>query len=227
MNRIFDFSAQNLKESGIVVFLFLNVLFYGLLGAESKNKLGEKEFQISVVGVLKKRFPNETIRKAEDEQSVYINEIEYSLFNLYKFYLTASENEEKLIFRHFEKALRMTEVHSKTSLSWEKAKTILMSQIVRQTYAKENRIFQGRTFGNSLVVAYVLNYKEGHRYVLEEDRSSWKVSEEEMFQNAIVNLDRISQNAKIVESSSESLRSIRIILTMRPEFFCQRFKNGL
>ncbi|TGM61557.1 hypothetical protein [Leptospira adleri] len=46
MSRTFDFGSEKMKRSGTIVLLFLGVLFYGSLGAESKNKLGEKEFQM-------------------------------------------------------------------------------------------------------------------------------------------------------------------------------------
>ncbi|TGK21808.1 DUF1444 family protein [Leptospira kmetyi] len=225
------FKTNFVKKIRIFIFLILVVSF----GAESqsKDKLGEKEFQNLVIAVLEKRFPNEKIRKTEDRQRIYINEIEYILSNLYKIYQTAAGNEEELIFNHFEKALRMTENRPKSALSWEKAKTILMPQIIRRDYANENRIFPGRSFGNGLVVSFVVNYKEGYRYVLEEDPTSWKVSEEEMFRNAIINLDRISRDVKIVEVRPgifavrmfDSYDATRILLPKLRKRLVKRFGN--
>ncbi|WP_165783221.1 DUF1444 family protein [Leptospira barantonii] len=203
------------------------------LDAESKNKLDEKEFQSLVITVLAKRLPQTKIRKADDKTAVYINEIEYSLSNLYRLYQTSTGNDEELIFNHFEKSIRMAEDQPKSALSWEKAKTILMPQIIRQEYAKENRIFSGRIFGSDLVVSYVLNYKEGYRYVLEENQTSWNVSEEELFRNAVDNLDRISRNVKFLKVNSgilairmqDSYDASRILLPKLRERIAKRLGN--
>ncbi|TGM01130.1 DUF1444 family protein [Leptospira barantonii] len=214
--------------------IFVVLLTFCLsLGAESKIKFDEKEFQNLVVTVLEKRISDVNVRKADDKRAVYINEIEYSLSNLYRLYRTSTGNDEELIFDHFEKAIRMTENQPKSALSWEKAKTILMPQIIRQEYAKENRIYQGRIFGNDLVVSFVLNYKDGYRYVLEENQTSWNVSEEELFRNAIDNLDRISRNVKFLKVNSgilairmqDSYDATRILLPKLRERIAKRLGN--
>lgn len=217
----------------IRIFVFLILFLCVALDAESKNKLDEKEFQSLVITVLAKRLPQTKIRKADDKTAVYINEIEYSLSNLYRLYQTSTGNDEELIFNHFEKSIRMAEDQPKSALSWEKAKTILMPQIIRQEYAKENRIFSGRIFGSDLVVSYVLNYKEGYRYVLEENQTSWNVSEEELFRNAVDNLDRISRNVKFLKVNSgilairmqDSYDASRILLPKLRERIAKRLGN--
>lgn len=232
------FTSIRMKKTWIIILFFLSVLliFAVVLGAESKSssKLDEKEFQNLVVKVLEKHFSSAKIRKGENEQIIYINKIEYSLSNLYRTYLRETKNnEETLILDHFEKAARMTENHSQSVLSWTIAKTILMPQIIRREYAKENRIFQGRTFGNNLVVSFVLNYKDGYRYVLEEDPNSWNVGEEEMFRAAVYNLDRMSGKVTILEVNSgifairkyDSYDAARILLPKLRERFVKLLGN--
>ncbi|WP_167482334.1 DUF1444 family protein [Leptospira yasudae] len=214
--------------------LVLLIFFVSLVTEpKSSDKVDEKGFRDLVMNVLERRFPKLRIERGDLEQTIYINKIEYNLSNLYRIYLQDVGDDEELIVLHFEKAVRMTTNHSEFGLSWEKAKKKIMPQIIRQEYAKANRIFQGRTLGNGLVVSFVLNYKDGYRYILEENKNSWMVAEEEMFRNAIENLDRVNRNVRIVEvgpgivavSMYDSYDAARILLPKFRERLVQRLGN--
>lgn len=162
------------------------------------------QLQDEALAVLRNDYPNRSFSKGSSADVIVMADVEFGLQNLLSKLcagpLSASERSEE-IRRHFATMMKMTEQSAPTRpLNWKEAKGIVTLQLMKEDYVrpfKGKRVLVTRPFIPGVLLAVVLNQKDGYGYVREEDREHWQISESMLYESALQNLDQITANAKL------------------------------
>lgn len=162
------------------------------------------QIQNEALSILKKDYPNRSFSKGTSVDVILMDEVEFGLQNLLSKLclssLSASERKDE-IRRHFAAMMKMTEQSEPSRpLTWHEAKEVVALQLMKEDYVrpfKGKHVLVTRPFIPNVLLAVVIDQKDGYGYVREEDRERWQVSEAMLFERAIQNLDQLTANAKL------------------------------
>ncbi|MEK7724877.1 MAG: DUF1444 family protein [Acidobacteriota bacterium] len=201
-----------------------------------KTDLDEKNaFRSKVIEVLEKKFPEYTFTEGEDLDQIKVAEITLGLTNLRaKFLLTSqtSNDLEGLIEEQFSTLPKTFEFAAKfeEKESWEKVKSLVMPQIMPVEYASQ---FNSMSFplGDEVLIGCVIDDEKAYRYIIKSDLENWQVSAEEVYQEAIKNLEEKSVGIEmtvvplptglVVVNTMDSFDAARILLPNLRKFFAE------
>lgn len=180
---------QPIFHLAIIFFISVNSILL------AKTKLDEKGFQEWIIPILRRHFSKADIQKDNDPKVVRINGDKYGLTNIYRIYLESEALAESTIIDHFNRARLARDKQDVNT--WKAAKNLIRPQIIPQDYAEEYKFFGIRNIGKDLVVAYVLDMHQGYQYVSREDQAKFSITESEMFETAVTNLETASKGMEI------------------------------
>ncbi|GAA5172993.1 DUF1444 family protein [Viridibacterium curvum] len=101
---------------------------------------------------------------------------------------------------HFQAVMQSLKVReAKAPHEWKEAKEALFPQLMPSDYLKllKEKALITRSFVAGVELAVVVDTKDGYGYVRDEDRARWKVSENELFDAALKNLNEKKGGTKL------------------------------
>ena len=145
-----------------------------------------EKFRKRVLEFAVAQYPGTSIRAAEDEEVIIVNDVRIGLQNLKsKFHQSDRSHEafEALVGEHISLALEdQVEV-----LDFETVRSQLKPQIMPPEFAVRAPIISF-PLGKSLAIGVVMDGDKGYSYIRTEDANRWKQSDERLLSVAIANL---------------------------------------
>lgn len=174
--------------------------------AASACDLTPRQLQKESLAILRKEYPERKFSAGSDDNVILLGKAELGLDNLYNKLCSESltaDQRGKQIRRHFANIVAMVDAHeAKQPQSWADAKEMISLQLAPQSYLQpliEKTKLIHRPFTPGIMMAVVLDAGDGYGYVRREDREQWKVSEADLFDQALRNLERSARDITLHE----------------------------
>lgn len=187
-----------------IAFLAMQSTCNGAL-AQQPCAISPAQLQVEALNVLRKNFPERRFEPSNLSAVIKMENTEIGLQNIRaRLCLTPniSERERQTILEeHFKlqiPTLQRTEELSK--LGWVDAQRKVTIQLMSSDYLipfGKEKILASIPFVEGIYMGIVIETPTGYFYVREQDRLRWKISEKELFEIALRNLDLNHSNVKL------------------------------
>lgn len=163
------------------------------------------QFQSEALAFLKKEYPKQQFTLGQSVDVIQTGKTELGLQNLRSKICQANPplNEilrQQEIRTHFQSTMQLVRIQEpKAPQTWGEAKADVYPQLMPSDYLRlfKRQVLVSRSFVLGVELAVVLDRKDGYSYVREEDRNRWKVSEKELFETAMKNLNEKKGGTKL------------------------------
>lgn len=174
----------------ILVFLFFQS-FYAMAGAMDKS-----QFQSKVYEYLKSNYSGYSFEMGATADVIKLGEIEIGLQNIYNTYSKESLDRKQLdllLADHFSRLLpQILNQDSDSLVPWVEAKSKVRPQLAPKEYLDRLALVSD-TLDEKVIIACVIDSENGYKYVTAEDLREWNISQKELMDQAISNLDQASK----------------------------------
>lgn len=165
-----------------------------------------RQLQKESLAILTKDHPTRTFKAGAEENLIRMGDVELGLDNLYTNICSeplTPQRREAQIRKHFKTIIALVdEQEARQVQTWDAAKNQVFPQLASQSYLQkfvDKMQLAYRPFTTGVVLAVVLDAPDGYRYVRVDDREKWKVSEAELFDQALRNLERTARDISLHE----------------------------
>jgi len=164
------------------------------------------QFQSEALAFLKKEYPKQQFVQGQSVDVIRMGETELGLQNLRSKICQANPPlngilRQREMRAHFKAMMQLLKAREpKVPHTWSEAKGTVYPQLMPSDYLRsfnKGRALVTRSFVPGVELAVVLDGKDSYGYVREEDRLRWKVSEKELLEAAMKNLDEKKGGTKL------------------------------
>lgn len=164
------------------------------------------QFQSEALAFLKKEYPKQQFAQGQSVDVIRMGETELGLQNLRSKICQANPPlngtlRQQEMRAHFKAMMQLLKAREPKVLhTWSEAKGTVYPQLMPSDYLRsfnKRRVLVTRSFVPGVELAVVLDGKDSYGYVREEDRIRWKVSEKELLEAAMKNLDEKKGGTKL------------------------------
>lgn len=180
------------------VFILMFLFSCGIeIGNATECNLSYSQLSTEALEVLRKKFPERKFEIGAAPDVIRMGEVEFGLQNL-RSKLCASPNLSKPkrydeLVAYFTNTVPTVEnSQAGLSISWTAARNKLRVQFMHADYLRPfegKKVLVSRLFVPDVYIAVVLDQPTGYVYIREEDRIRWKVTEKELFETGLKNVD--------------------------------------
>lgn len=191
----------------------------------------QRALQARVLSVLLELHPDKNFSKADDPLIVNQDDQKFGLTNIRANFLLSSGSDSDLreiVSKHFENVFSGLGQIEKDELAWEKAKPLLMPQLMPKEFL-ENISLVSFPMGEQILLGFVIDSEKAYRYVSKGDVERWGINEDEIYSVSIDNLkDRSNGIAAdaypgpdglVVVNTMDGFDAVRIMLPELRESF--------
>jgi uncharacterized protein YtpQ (UPF0354 family) len=200
---------------------------------KSSNEDEQRSLQSRVLAILADIYPDKSFSRTTDPLTINLSDRTLGLTNVQANFLLSSQSDSDLreiVREHFDNVfagLDQLDQIDREDLDWEAARALLMPQLTPVDFLDRVPLISF-PFGEDVVLGFVIDSEKAYSYVSETEAGRWCVPELEIYDTALDNLKRRSNeisatafpepNGFVVINTMDGFDAVRIVSQGMREF---------
>ncbi len=187
------------------------------------------QFRVQAIKILREMFPDRKIREGDQPDLIFFEEMQCSLQNVHAKYLASSKTTfelKEIIKEHFTSITAVLEkIEEIAEKTFDEVKSLIFPQLMPLEFTDKMPVVNFE-FGGSVKIGIVVDDDRTYRYATQSDLERWEITEFELYELALENLERkseaipmmaLGEDALIIQTR-DSFDAVRILLPKMREF---------
>ena len=187
------------------------------------------QFRVQAIKILREMFPNRKIKEGDQPDLVFFEEMQCSLQNVHAKYLASSKTTfelKEIIKEHFTSITAVLQnIEQIVDKTFDEVKTLIFPQLMPLEFTDKMPIVNFE-FGGGVKIGIVVDDERTYRYATQNDLERWEITEFELYELALENLEQksaaipmmaLGDDALIIQTR-DSFDAVRILLPKIREF---------
>lgn len=158
-----------------------------------------RAFQRRVLLILRELHPDRPYAAGDDPMIVTLDKTVIGLGNIHANFLLGSQSDfdlRELVTMYVSRVETELNDDERTRISWLDASPLLRPQLMPESYLEKMDLVS-KPFGGGIVLGFVVDDAETYSYVTRKDADRWVVSDDEIQQLAVENLNVASRGIEL------------------------------